>query len=219
MADANPEELKYRREVAASLNNLADVRRKEHHPTEARDDYDRALAIGERLAGENPKNVLLQTGPGFSLRGRGLARLELRDVAGGTADIRRALQIWDGLPSRTAEYWFETACCHAMLSAIAGRQHSAASAGEASAEADKAMAQLKKAVRMGYRDFAKYDAEIALDGLRSRIDFRDLVRSTWPSRKPRSRGAADCSSRQALLIDSAGLKRACAFRYESRSQE
>ena len=121
LADANPAELNYRREVVAAHNNLSDLLRKARHPTEARDGYDRALAIGEPLARDNPKNTSYQSGPGFSLRGRGLARLDLGDVAGGTADTRRALQIWDGLPTRKGEHWFETACCHATLSALAGR--------------------------------------------------------------------------------------------------
>ncbi len=189
LADANPAELSYRRDVVAAHNNLSDLLRKARHPTEARDGYDRALAIGEPLARDNPKNTSYQSGPGFSLRGRGLARLDMGDVADGTADTRRALQIWDGLPMRTGEHWFETACCHATLSALAARAGSGFAAREASAEADKAMALLKKAVSMGYREFGKYDDETALDGLRSRADFQLLMRSTWPSRKMRSRRA------------------------------
>jgi serine/threonine-protein kinase len=189
LADANPAELDYRRDVVAAHLNLADLLRKARQPTEARDGYDRALSIGEPLARDNPKNTSYQSGPGLSLRGRGLARLELGDVAGGTADIRRALQIWDGLPTRTGEHWFETACCHATLADLARRAGSDGPAGEASAEADKAMALLNKAVSMGFREFAKYDDETALDGLRSRADFQLLMHSTWPSRKTRSRGA------------------------------
>ena len=37
------------------------------------------------------------------------------------------------------------------------------------------MALLNKAVSMGYREFAKYDDETALDGLRSRADFQLLM--------------------------------------------
>ena len=149
------------------------------------------VAIGEPLARDNPKNTSYQSGPGFSLRRRGLARLDLGDVAGGTADTRRALQIWDGLPTRDGEHWFETACCHATLSASRAAR-SGVPAREASAEADKAMALLNKAVSMGYRQFAKYDDETALDGLRSRADFQLLMLdSTWPSRKARLRGAPE----------------------------
>ena len=175
LADANPAEPTYRREVVAAHNNLSDLLRKARHPAEARDGYDRALAIGEPLARDNPRNTSYQTGPGFSLRGRGLARLDLGDVAGGTADTRRALQIWDGLPTRTGEHWFETACCHATLAALAGRAAFGRPGPRGIGEADKAMALLNKAVSMGYREFAKYNDETALDGLRSRADFRLLL--------------------------------------------
>jgi len=171
LADANPAELNDRRELVASLNNLSELLCKARHPTEARDGYDRALAIAEPLARENPTNTWYQTGPGFSLRGRGLARLDLGDVAGGTADTRRALQIWDGLPMRTGEHWFEAACCLATLSTLAGRQR----LGDPAGEADRAMAFLNKAVGMRYREFAKYNGETALDGLRGREDFRLLM--------------------------------------------
>ena len=37
------------------------------------------------------------------------------------------------------------------------------------------MALLKKAVGRGYRQFAKYASETALDGLRGRVDFQLLL--------------------------------------------
>jgi eukaryotic-like serine/threonine-protein kinase len=172
LADANPAGLDDRRELVASLNNLSDVLRRSDQITKAREGYDRALVIGEPLARENPRNTGYQIGPGFSLRGRGLTRLVLGDVAGAMADTRRALQIWDGIPARTGEHWFETACCHATLSALAARGPAGNPAGESSAEAAEAMALLKQAVRLDFREVARYKDEAALDGLRDREDFR-----------------------------------------------
>ena len=200
LADANPAEQQYRREVVDSLNNLSDLLRKARRPTEARDGYDRALAIGEPLARDNPKNTSYQAALSFSLRGRGLARLELGDIAGGTADTRRALEIWDGLPTRMGEHWFETACCHRRPCRQAARGPRGLGRtgprGLSGREANKAMALLNKAVRMSYRQFDKYDDETALDGLRS----FGPISSSWKAARPgllgsrvRRRGAVGSS--------------------------
>jgi len=49
------------------------------------------------------------------------------------------------------------------------------SAGEADAEAAKALALLRRAAAMGYRDPATYRNVTALDPLRGRPDFRLLI--------------------------------------------
>ncbi len=175
LADGNPKSPECQREVVASHNCLSDLLRKDHRPAEARDGYDRALAIGELLSRKDHGNTWYQSGPAYSLRGRGLARFDLGDLAGATADTRRALQIWDRLPTRTGEYWFETACCHAALAALAGRDVSNVPADKAHVEVETAMAQLKKAISMGYRDPREYRAEAALDVLRGRADFQLLM--------------------------------------------
>jgi hypothetical protein len=50
--------------------------------------------------------------------------------------------------------WFETACGHAILAGVAGREGSGpgVSSDEASIEADRAMALLTNFVGMGYRN-------------------------------------------------------------------
>ena len=124
LAEANPKITDYRRELVRSNNNIADQLRKARRFSEASAGYTRALAIGEPLVRENPQNTHYQTGPAYSLRGRGVARLDLGDSAGATADTRRAVAIWDQLPARNGEQWFEIACCHATLSALSHREDS-----------------------------------------------------------------------------------------------
>ena len=79
-------------------------------------------------------------------------------------------------PGLRSEFtWFETACCRAALAGLAGRDGSGVSAAEASSEAGKAMALLKKAVGMGYRNADTFRTEPALEPLRNRDDFRLLM--------------------------------------------
>jgi eukaryotic-like serine/threonine-protein kinase len=171
----------------ACRNDLSDLLHRNHRPAEARDGYDRALAIGEPLARGDHGNTWYQSGPAYTLRGRGLPHLDLGDLARAAADTRGALRIWDGLPRRTGEYWFETACCHATLAALAGREGSGVPAGEARALAEKAMALLKKA-SVGYRDFTAYRAETGLDILRGRGDFQLLMLDLAFPSEPFARG-------------------------------
>ncbi len=67
------------------------------------------------------------------------------------------------------------ACCHAALAGLAGRPGSGVSAAEREGEAEKAMAVLRQAVTMGYRNPDDYRTESALDPLRDRPDFQLLM--------------------------------------------
>jgi hypothetical protein len=110
-----------------------------------------------------------------SLRRRGLARRELGDLSGSAADAGMAISLWNALPSRDGEECFETACAHAALASLPKPDGSGAPDAERSAEADRAVPMLRKAVEMGYRSRDLYRAEDALDSLRNRKDFKLLM--------------------------------------------
>ena len=65
--------------------------------------------------------------------------------------------------SLSSELTFFRACSHAGLAGVAGRPGSAASTAEATNQAETAMALLRQAVLMGYRNPDAYRAESALD--------------------------------------------------------
>jgi hypothetical protein len=73
------------------------------------------------------------------------------------------------------DFTFLHACCHSSLSWAAGLSGSGAPAGEADAEALKALALLQLAAASGSSDPAAYRNETALDPLRGRPDFRLLL--------------------------------------------
>jgi tetratricopeptide (TPR) repeat protein len=171
LAADNPKVPGYRNDVASCHTNLSVILRRLGRLAEARDGCDKAIAIREALVKEFPKVPLYRSYLAWSHRYRGLARRDLGDFAGAAADARRALALWDSLPSRTGEEWFETACARAALAGLAGRDGSDVSA----AEADVAMALLRQAVGMGYRNLDAFRTEDALDPLRGRDDFRVLL--------------------------------------------
>jgi hypothetical protein len=106
---------------------------------------------------------------------RGLALVELGDIAGAAVVARRALKVSDGLRSRSGLHIFETACCHAVLAGLAGRAGSGVSAAEGDAAAARAMESLRQAIANGFRNTNLLCIESALDSLRDRADFKQLM--------------------------------------------
>ena len=155
--------------VASALTNLGDVVRSLGRSVEAKAACDLAIAVRERLVQQNPTTPIYRANLAASLRRRGLACRDLGDVAGAAGDVRRAVSLYDGLARRSREEWYETACCHAALAALA------ASPSEAASEADVAIALLKKAVALGYRNQSAFQTESSFDALRNRPDFRLLM--------------------------------------------
>jgi serine/threonine protein kinase/tetratricopeptide (TPR) repeat protein len=184
LADDNPDVPDYRRGVSYALNNLAAAVYSAGRVAEARDGYDRAISLKELLAWENPTATEYRMALAESLRRRGLARRDLGDAAGAAADARRALGLYEGLPSRSGWEWFETACCHAALCGLSGHDGAGVPAAEGQDEAAKAIAALKRATTMGYREAHAWRTEAALSPLRSRDDFRVLLMDVAFPAKP-----------------------------------
>jgi hypothetical protein len=119
---------------------------------------------------------------------RALFRRALGGPAGATADARRAVELFDALPLRSGRVWFDSACAHAALAGLAGREGSGVSAAEATSEAETAVALLHKAVGVGFRNPDVYRTEDALDPLRDRDDFRLLMLDLAMPSEPFARG-------------------------------
>src|SRR5262249_53084708 len=106
---------------------------------------------------------------------RGLALRDLGDRANAAAETRRAIALWESVPSRDGVAWFQTAAAHAALAGLAGKEGVDVSAADTQTEAAMAMTLLHKAVAMGYRPVNASRPEDALDPLRSRPDFQLLM--------------------------------------------
>jgi hypothetical protein len=174
--------------VANNDNNLSIVLRRLGRPAEARDHGERAVAAREALVQAEPETRRYRVGLAENCLNRGLARRDWGDPAGATADLRRALGVYDALPTRNGEEWFLSACSHAALAGLSGQAGSGVSAVEGEEEAARAMGALHEAVGKGYRNAGAYRNEDALDALRDRPDFRlllmDLVMPAQPFAAP-----------------------------------
>jgi hypothetical protein len=174
LADDNPKVLSYVLDPALDVTNLADAVRSLGRAAEARDG-ERAIAVQERLAPEDTTTPGFQTLLPWSLRRGGLARRDMGDNAGAAADMWRELDLYDALPSREGDDWFETACCHAALCGLSGHEGAVVSAALPDDEAARAISALSRAAGLGYRDVPASRTDSALDPLRDRDDFRLLM--------------------------------------------
>ena len=172
---AEPGKAEIREEQARALITLGDACRANGSATEARDAYERAVAIGESLLRDRAADASREGMLASGLLRRARARRDLGDPTGAAVDTRRALAHLDGLASRSGAEWFETACCRGTLASLAGRAGSSTWASQSEGEADVVMALLHKAAAMGYRDVDAYRTDEALDPLRGREDFRRLM--------------------------------------------
>ena len=100
----------------------------------------------------------------------GQARQVAGDTAGAVADWTRAIDIEKSIATvLSGPQTFEYACAHAALAGVS------TDPAEAAAHADRALALLKQATRMTFRNPATFRTEPALDPLRDRDDFQALI--------------------------------------------
>ncbi len=169
LVTAHPSSPDHRSCMANCQNNISTVFIRTGRTAEARSRCERALALGEVLVRDNPNVPNYHRNLAESLLRFGQVRRLEGDLVGATADWRRAIAMYDALPSLTGEECFLLACCHASLSGLAEQAGAGLSAAQRDAEADRAMALLKKQGTEIFR------TETALDPLRNRPDFQLLV--------------------------------------------
>jgi tetratricopeptide (TPR) repeat protein len=135
---------------------------------------DRAIAIREDLIKRQPTNDGFQRNLAESLLRSGSVRAAAGDAAGAATLWRRAAAKFASHPPG-GESAILRACCHGALARLAGVAGAEVSASDGAAQAEEAMAILRREVAGGYRDVALLRVEPGLDALRTRGDFREMM--------------------------------------------
>ena len=174
VVDDDPKVLYHWELLGEALTQLGGFLLKLGRPAEALDAYGRDFTLSEQLIKEFPAERDDPTDRVRSLVGRGRARRALSDPASAAADVRLALRLSEGLRLPEGYAAFTIACSHAALAGLAGQEGTGVSAAEGKAHAAQAMALLRKAVN-GYVYIHNYRTEGALDPLREREDFQNLL--------------------------------------------
>ncbi len=176
LTENNPQDSGLQRDLYASLTNIAYVLRKDRRNADSLENYNQAIELSEPVVRKHPDMTSYQLYHAYALQGRGCLRVDMGDPTGAADDVRSALDFWEDQPGRDGEGWFSTACCHATLSVLAGREGTDIPATEAAVEAKRAMDALRKAVELGYVNPQNYRTETALASLRETDEFKTLLK-------------------------------------------
>ena len=169
---ASPDDPDFKQLLLTNLINLGDVLRITGRVAEARPLYERAVGIAENLIKINADAYSIDLARGAKRLGTALAMLG--DVTAGAAHVRRAIGVFDGLPSATAADPIELAGAHARLASLAGAVGSEITADVGRAEADRAVVLLRQAVAADI-SYPEIQLDPDFDILRPRADFQLLL--------------------------------------------
>jgi tetratricopeptide (TPR) repeat protein len=175
LIEEDPKEGGFQFILASVLSNQAAALLALGRKAEARHEADRAVSLLRDLVKAEPEVVDDRVALGEALLRAGQTRRAAGDLAGAGGQLREALAIFESMPKRDSGIAFFLACCHAQLSALAGRAGSGvpAAAGETASAA--ALRLLQSAVSGGYRNPDLYRTESAFHPLRGHADFRLLM--------------------------------------------
>jgi len=122
-----------------------------------------------KLGPDHPATLNSQAGVARSL-------LQLGRGAEAAALVRQVAELWEKRNGTDANSLYDAACNRAITAAaIRASDKSPQGAKQADAEADRAMAWLKRAVAAGFNSASHMAADHDLDDLRGREDFKALV--------------------------------------------
>ncbi len=161
--------------LANCQTNMADVLRRAGRLVEALAACERSVVVRERLVQAHPEVPTYRARLGETYLRLGQVRFDRENLAGAGDTWKRACAQYDASKPLNGERTFLLACCHGGLAGLAGRVGSGVSDAEGADQAEMAMALLRQAVTMGYRNPDAYRTESALDPLRNRPDFRALM--------------------------------------------
>jgi tetratricopeptide (TPR) repeat protein len=147
---------------------------KQGDKVEARESLKRAQSLLDDYLKENPADKPFEAQLAQTLNELGRASTGSRQYAEALASHRRAVALRRPI-ARSPDDQYNLACEQTLLAGAASRPESGVSAEQARAEADLAVADLRKSIEAGYRDFANMQTDSDLDPIRSRDDFRLLM--------------------------------------------
>ncbi|HEV3146937.1 MAG TPA: hypothetical protein VGZ47_23820, partial [Gemmataceae bacterium] len=112
-----------------------------------------------------------------------LAR-ENKQPAAAVKFFRSSVKARESVSAPTPEQLYDLACTRAKLAGAATDSSSGLSPAEARAEADQAMAVLRRSVAAGFNSAEKLQKDTDLESLHNRNDFKKLMQELQQPKKP-----------------------------------
>jgi eukaryotic-like serine/threonine-protein kinase len=178
LTQANPAVLAYQADLARTLIGLAQLLDNFGRPSEALSAYERARAIQERLATDQPDNAYAQAEAATTLVDIGMHKVRYAETTLGLRMCRLALERLERSRNPLRVILVAQARAHAQVGQLLGLppEHKPGDPSDTpSAHLDTAMSLLWRAAASGYHDTTNLRADAAFDPLRSRPDFQLLI--------------------------------------------
>jgi tetratricopeptide (TPR) repeat protein len=176
LAAGNSAVNQYQIELARIQENVGMLLEKLARLDEALAAFQKVLEVRQKLADANPTILGYQRNRVDCLCKIGHIQRLTGRAADAAASFRQAIVHLERLPPGNPGHHVNLACMYALLAGVAAEAGSDMSVAEGQAAADKAMAALRRAIAAGYRNIELLRTNNDLDTLRSRADFRKLVK-------------------------------------------
>ena len=150
--------------------------------------FDRARATYEVQSKADPGATEVWRGLAASYAGLGRCRALAGDAADAAEVFSRAVSLLETASDLGPEDLVELAATHSLLASLAGNAESRLTAVQAQAEVEAALATLRRAISLGYRDVARMRNDTDFDTLRARLDFQLILMDMAMSNDPLARG-------------------------------
>jgi serine/threonine-protein kinase len=169
-------------QFAWALNNLGLAKALAGKMQDGRNDIDEGKKIRERLLANQPLNINYRSDLARSYYHLARVNVLADATADAIASIRKCDELYTGVPPLGPEDFYFKGCIKALACGLVGKGKneqalSPAERGERQRLALEAIALLREATAAGFSNPSRFKNDPALDSLRSRADFQDLLRS------------------------------------------
>jgi serine/threonine-protein kinase len=175
-AAANPGRLDVQVELTEIYCTMGEIEAQDGQPERARGWYEKALEQRQKRASADASNEPSISFVADSYRRIGTTLVASRRPADAVACYRRSLAILKELKQPRALDRYDEACCHSLIAGAARHAGSGLSAREGQAEAELAVAGVRKAFEAGYGNIVWIrSGDTDLNPVRARPDFQALL--------------------------------------------
>jgi hypothetical protein len=176
LAESNPSMLEYQIRVATAYNTLSETEAKLGLLPEAMASARQSIVFARKLVATNPERIQSNEVLGMALMAVGRVEQQLGRQADAASSLRAGIAAYEAIPvtARHPEVFYNIACGRSLLAGTLARSDKA-SAVEARAEADRAMAELQSAVALGFQHLESPRNDTDLNAIRPRPDFLLLL--------------------------------------------
>jgi eukaryotic-like serine/threonine-protein kinase len=183
MVREHPNVVLYQKDLATQFQRVAAALQQLGKLDEAATATQKATDLNDKMLKANPKDPENNDRRLELLTLQGDLARENKQPAAAMKLFRSSVKARESVSTPTPEQIYDLACTRAKLAAAAADSGSGLSPAEARAEADQAMAALRRSVAAGFNSAEKIQKDTDLESLRNRDDFKKLIQELQQPKK------------------------------------